>query len=374
MKKWLLILSITCLFSCNSNVDTIDISHIEKVNIEIAANDVYRSINFVPLETKSECLLSNPSVFAINDSSVFIWDKDDVYRFSSSGKFRNRVGCYGKGYGEHGRTNSVNYDRKRDVLFIGCFDGTIYKYKSNGDFIGKLSLTFDEELLQNVRWSDAMDCMVCEIREYSKKGLKVYLQLVSFEGEKLKSFEVYSDNDNIPLHMLKSGMLCNSDEGVYFKLPFDNRLYLLSNNKLSVPLIIDQGESAPNRRDVEDLDYSAKTKSIKQQINNIVITNKNIYMSLENEGKYYDVLINRDDNTIIHCSRIDRNKQIHLSLSDMKSFSFWPWVEHSGKCMDLISVEDISPEDLKKMGYEEIDINKPNMELNPILVIACERK
>ena len=374
MKKWLLILSITCLFSCNSNVDTIDISHIEKVNIEIAANDVYRSINFVPLETKSECLLSNPSVFAINDSSVFIWDKDDVYRFSSSGKFRNRVGSYGKGYGEHGHINSVNYDRKRDALLLGSFDGAVYKYKSNGDFIGKSSLTFQKELLQTVRWNDAMDCMVCEIREYSEKGLNVHLQLVSFEGEKLKTFEIYSDNHNIPLNMLKSGMLRNSNEGVYFKLPFDNRLFFLSNNGLSVPLIFEQGDAAPSRRDIEDMEYSAKTRLVKQRINNIVITNENLYLSIEKAGKDYDVLINRDDNTIIHCSRIDRNKQIHLSLSDMKSFSFWPWVEHSGKCMDLISVEDISPEDLKKMGYEEIDINKPNMELNPILVIACERK
>lgn len=372
MREILLILSFACYISCTSDIDMIDLSNVDKVRTRVTANDVYASVDFVPLETTEECILCNPSVFAVDDSSVFIWDGDDVYRFSTEGKYCNRVGRFGHGYSEHGRLNSANYDRKRKVILLGTPDGTIYKYGYDGTFIDKIKLTFGNELLQTVRWSDSLDCMVCEIREYSKRGLKVWLSLVSQVGKKLNSYEIYSDEDNFDLDMLKTGMLRNSGNGVYFKLPFSDSLYYLSSTGISIPLILYQGASSPDRRDVEDMDYRKKGKKVTQQINNMVITNNYIYLSIDKGYQSYDVIIRKDSHTIIHCSEVENNVYRHLDIRGMKSVTFWPWIADSGVCVDIIPTDDFCIEDIKAIGCDTSNLVGTELERNPILVIAHE--
>ena len=276
--KYLLAICLV-LISCNMEKKVIDLYDLDADTL-LDTEDIFSSVSFVPLETTEDCLLRTPNVFASDDENVFLWDRNNIYRFALDGKFCNRIGTFGKGHGEHGSLNSANYDKRRRIVLLGTRDGFIYKYDINGNYLGRFRLTSKKELLQTARWNSDLDCMVCEVRKYTADGLTVYLKTVSADGEELKSYTVYSDEEKIDVSMYMTGMLLNGNGVVYFKLPFDNRLFLLSSEGLSVALTLDQGKNTPSRRYIEDMGYRDRNNDSQHHIDKMVITDKYIFLSI----------------------------------------------------------------------------------------------
>lgn len=97
---------------------------------------------FIPLETKSECLLMGIDKLLSDSSFIFILDKssNSVFRFNSDGKFLNKIGSIGRGPGEYSEVYSItlNKDTKqivlldllgRKLLFFG-YEGNFEKSES----------------------------------------------------------------------------------------------------------------------------------------------------------------------------------------------------------------------------------------------------
>ncbi len=366
--KYLLAICLV-LVSCTTKKNKIILYDIA-VNTTLDTDGIFSSIRFVPLETTEECLLRNPNVFAADDSSVFVWDREDIYRFTINGKFCNKIGALGKGHGEHGRLTAVSYDKKRQIVLLGTREGIIYKYDMYGNYLGQFRLTYKKEILQTAKWNSDLDCMVCEVRRYTSEGLTVTLKTASTNGEKLKSYTVYSDEENIKVSMCKTGMLRNGNGGVYFKLPFDDRLFFLSEAGLSVYLTFDQGKNTPSRRDIEDMEYRENNNSSQQYIDNMVITDKYIFLSIAQKNAYRQVIVSKKTNTVIYNSVNNYGKERHLGVRGMTEVTFWPWVSDGNKCMDLIPLEEFGQRDLERLGIDIAAAEQAGLGLNPILVIA----
>ena len=360
-----------CLFlvSCDTEKKVIDLYDID-VDTSLDTEDIFSSVSFVPLETTEDCLLRTPNVFAADDENVFIWDRNNIYRFALDGKFRNRIGTFGKGHGEHGSLNSANYDKKHWIVLLGTRDGFIYKYDINGNYLGRFRLTSKKEMLQAARWNSDLDCMVCEVRKYTADGLTVYLKTVSADGEELKSYTVYSDKEKIGVSMYKTGMLRNGIGGAYFKLPFDNRLFLLSSEGLSVELTLDQGKNTPSRRYIEDMEYREMNSDSQHHIDKMVITDKYIFLSIIQKRACQEVIVSRETNTVVYNSVYSYGPERHIRIPGMAETTFWPWVSDGNTCMDLLHVEEMGEQDLQRLGIDIGAAEQMGMGLNPILVIA----
>lgn len=80
--------------------------HIESKNIlnSIKLSEIVSYCKYLPLETNPECLIGQLDKVEFFENDIFVLDTRSaktVYRFSSEGKFLNRIASRGRGPGEY---------------------------------------------------------------------------------------------------------------------------------------------------------------------------------------------------------------------------------------------------------------------------------
>lgn len=83
----------------------------------IILNDSYE---FIPLETKSESLISDVSFYAAVDSVIIIGDQtlNKILIFTKSGRFLRKIGTYGKGPNEFNRILDMRYNKYKKTIDV----------------------------------------------------------------------------------------------------------------------------------------------------------------------------------------------------------------------------------------------------------------
>jgi hypothetical protein len=108
--KTLLLIIFTC-YSCNNNKtkDTVSpklpyIIDIEKSisdKKEISLSSIGKKLEYIPLETKPECMLSNARNIAMTESFIFVSDGEKLIEFDKTGKYISQIGRPGRGPEEY---------------------------------------------------------------------------------------------------------------------------------------------------------------------------------------------------------------------------------------------------------------------------------
>lgn len=108
MKKKYLFLLLLSVISCNKNQS--DYNEIDSNTVEIKVSEdwtnysqdsIFSNIDFIPLETTSECLISDIINFRFKDSLVLINEnRKRLLVFNDKGKFKYQIGNLGNGPGE----------------------------------------------------------------------------------------------------------------------------------------------------------------------------------------------------------------------------------------------------------------------------------
>jgi hypothetical protein len=108
-------------------------------NNEILFSDLFADIKYIPLETKTENLISEPSKVRITDSLIFIKNHKPpaLLVFNYNGKFIAKIGREGRGPAEYnwlrsfcideGNKEIIIYNKYPDKLLIYNYEGTFVK-------------------------------------------------------------------------------------------------------------------------------------------------------------------------------------------------------------------------------------------------------
>ncbi len=108
------------------------------------ANEVtlLKNAKVFPLETTSDCLISNDFYFlnCIDDYYILDASAKTVSRFNPDGKFMNAIGKTGKGPGEYVRLYEGIITGSTVELLSGFPQTEIYSYSRDGAFLSKRSL------------------------------------------------------------------------------------------------------------------------------------------------------------------------------------------------------------------------------------------
>jgi len=376
MKKTFLLAAIcAAIVSCGRYVEdlTVDLTEIGGKNISLTSSDLYSSIKYIPLETNENCYLTNRSIFAVDDENILIWDKE-IMRFSIDGHFLNQIGKTGNGHGEHGQLSSVNYDRKDKVVYAGTYGGVIYKYGIDGQYLGQIEISTGNSMLMNARFDDRTRTLVCEVRNYHDGQVEVKALIADTEGKVIGEHVVYSDTEHVNTSMYKSGILRKTDEGMMFMLPFDDRLFLVGTDSVKTTCTLYRGSYSPDREMCENWDNSEKLYTTKYLINNLAITNKNIYIDIPTkEGQEYRVIADHEGD-IIYCTKQRARAETYIKLNDFDDVTFWPWITETGnKAVACLAIEKFQGKDrerLKKISKTSFSLNDSS---NPVVVIATEK-
>lgn len=124
---------------------TLEVSSQVQINIdakitshkEIKLSDIIDDINYIPLETKRECLIGSPSEIRFTENFFFVKNHlpPSLCQFDKTGRFITNIGQQGKGPGEFNRLrsfcidkrneNAILYAKHPDKLLIYGFDGNL---------------------------------------------------------------------------------------------------------------------------------------------------------------------------------------------------------------------------------------------------------
>ena len=103
-KIFIIILFIIGLSSCSSQRETQDdILHIKisdnETEMQLYASDFVSDIEYIALETNSQCLIGNPCNVSISENYILVYSIKEVefLLFSRTGKFIRKIGQMGNG-------------------------------------------------------------------------------------------------------------------------------------------------------------------------------------------------------------------------------------------------------------------------------------
>lgn len=167
MKKIIFLIILLLLFKCEKElVAQIQVDVIPKIICEncVKLSDLILDINYIPLETNVESLISKPTKVKLTDSVVFVKNSKppSLKAFDYRGNFITNIGREGRGPAEFNwlrsfcidekNNNVIIYNKYPDKLLIFSFDGTFKKSHSYEENIFMNDIDFfsnDKYVLMN---------------------------------------------------------------------------------------------------------------------------------------------------------------------------------------------------------------------------------
>ncbi len=138
-KNLLFFAFIFIIMSCSDIKEKMaDESHKIKVtnNVDsISILDSYSDIEFIPFESKPNCLISHIKKLEVSKRGFYIMDisaKPSILYFDKNGRFIRKIGKYGKGKGEYQHLSDFSVSNNGDTIIIATYYGfNAYDYEGN---------------------------------------------------------------------------------------------------------------------------------------------------------------------------------------------------------------------------------------------------
>jgi hypothetical protein len=91
------------------------------------------SIKYIPLETNSNCYISDIQKIIFHENHLYIWDYNGILKFDSNGKFVCKIGNTGHGPGEYIQNRGIIICS--DTLFINSGNRILAYHTNTGDHL-----------------------------------------------------------------------------------------------------------------------------------------------------------------------------------------------------------------------------------------------
>ncbi|WP_139279658.1 6-bladed beta-propeller [Tangfeifania diversioriginum] len=192
-------------------------------NNEILFSDLFADINYIPLETKIENLISEPSKVRITDSLIFIKNHKPpaLLVFNYSGNFIAKIGREGRGPAEYNWLRSFCIDEKnRHVFIYNKYPDKLLIYNYDGTFVK--SHSYKKDIYMN------------DIEFFSDD--KYVLMRDNRNGETPFSYEFYTSNHQLiekkikPLSFSMKGSFGLTEAFSYYAY---NNIFIVKENLLN---------------------------------------------------------------------------------------------------------------------------------------------
>ena len=124
-------------FPAKINMEDIVNQPISELNLSMVAD----SLEYIPLETLSESLISHVHQVIVTEKFIFLRTRGRILKFSRDGKYLSRISSQGRGPGEYISIRNISIDYNNERLFIfRNYVRELLKYTYNNQFLGGLPL------------------------------------------------------------------------------------------------------------------------------------------------------------------------------------------------------------------------------------------
>lgn len=123
----------------------IDLGGILKKPQSVTLSEIGKELEYIPLETKQECLVGEIYHLELTTDFIFVGVRDKILQFDRKGKFVRQIGSRGRGPGEYMGGTVFCADQKNGMIYISKGGGTyeILKYNFKGEYIKTLKKPWD---------------------------------------------------------------------------------------------------------------------------------------------------------------------------------------------------------------------------------------
>ncbi len=246
---------------------------IKECNI-LKYSTIFDTIKFVKLETNDACLIGRIDKLIHYKSKFLILDKHiakSIYVFDNEGKFIQKVGAIGRGPGQYIEPSflTINY-YSDEIMVFDNFSKKIISYDWDGKFLNMLKIEnrFDEFS------AIGSDKIALYFNYYGNEDIntlpKYNMHIIKKNGDIL--YRVFDrSNSKIP-NDERSNFFNRFENEILFNPSYDNKIYTITDQGVSVKYEIDFGEKF-------------LTKDFILKILKKVQTKKDIYNKIENSNR-----------------------------------------------------------------------------------------
>ncbi len=295
MKIFTLIIAISLFIGCQNkkaniknNLVVFDLQNLNEKSKAKLSDLGVDNIQYIPLQTDTNCLISIIREFKSAENSFIILDNSgQIYRFGFDGRFINKIGKTGRGPGEYRLPSDYTIDNQEQQVFILPIEQPdIYVYSLNGKFLNTIPA------LVRTRKIFYMDeGIFCWRDNYGGTGnINNTVVRVDKKGNITKEFpEKYKyKNITYPNGFLEEYLMYSFDGNLYTKEIYSDTVFTFKNNEFTPAFILDHGGTT--------LSVEAREKIINDKTVREIAFNHSREIKLFQFGNYdYSEFIYHDD-------------------------------------------------------------------------------
>jgi len=227
MKKLYLLFFILIQISCTDKQPAKTIRIHEKSNETVRYSQVFRSAEFVKLETRQECLVSNIATLKVDDDRIFVFDVwlGIVFIFSQDGHFIDKIGKKGKGPGEMITPRGFTLDKlNKQIEILDASGKKMLIFDYNGNYIktNKSVYVLGFEKLTN---SDYIGYSYNYSFANQEKSISSVLAIFNSDGQFIKEFKDITTMPPSLGFVTHSNLFLDKNNNAYIIPIFENSLF-----------------------------------------------------------------------------------------------------------------------------------------------------
>ncbi|MDR3245646.1 MAG: 6-bladed beta-propeller [Prevotellaceae bacterium] len=255
--KYLIFLLILFSVSCNHKkvaIETGNIAHLQFENPKDAAlktPPIYKSVDIVPLEITSDCVIGEIQTVETCDSMIFVSDQYALYVFNKEGKFLNKIGNKGEGPDEYIGFNAFYLDKQnKTVIILDAGKPKCLRHDFSGKFLNSIPLEQGiTNMVQQAKIDKNGDIMLNYMLFY-----QMHIAYRVITGEKEKKVKEMPEISYNPIKTTNYGQslsrnhMTNTDDGdIDFIMPLCDTVFSYSDGKIKTKYIVDLPAPMPPR-------------------------------------------------------------------------------------------------------------------------------
>ncbi len=278
----------------------------EKSNITVRYSEVFKSVDFIKLETNPECLISSISSIKFDDDKIFIFDSRQykLLIFNIDGSFVTKIGQMGKGPGEMLGPTDFTLDRENnrvEILDAPSTKTLVYDY--DGNYLKTFKSVYAsgfEKLESNKYLAYSYNYPIATDK------VQIHADLIGFDeqGKVLKEFQkIRTIPDGIGSIM--SNLILDNEGNAYLIPIFETRLFKIDKNfniTKTWDIVFDTKipkNPYKNARNFQDLGSTLSSKKYPGIIYRLTSVKNMISFIFTYQGKGYNSFFNIQDNSTI---------------------------------------------------------------------------
>ena len=273
---------------------------------EIPLSEVADKVDYIALESKKECMLSDWADIFMTKEYIVAIDKE-IYLFDKTGKFLRKIGRKGQGPDEYistmGTSFYINYssvvaDKGNAWIEYGCSETVPFSLIQKPDVKSFMRFSANtkthEELsmfIQPILYSMKLDTNLYAGYLHNIDGHNPYkLLYYQKDGTVVKQYPNYLHFEDNPNNIAQYQPSFYSYNGqCYFKEMFNDTLFVMKETELQPYLIFDLGENNLPYEQQDQIEDMSRYK----QFRLIGETDSHLYFIYDYDSKRYTGIINK---------------------------------------------------------------------------------